>query len=71
MTNCTGKKFDFPACKKRKVEAEFSGGNVTSDGGVVLLGAVDRLLGLTAAVAKTMEDVRDLLCPWLFSAANA
>jgi hypothetical protein len=59
MTNCTGKLFEFPACKRRKVEAEFSGGDVTSDGGILLLRQVDRRLGLTAAVSKFLKDPRD------------
>ena len=46
MTNRTQKSFEFPAVKRRKVEVEFSGGDITSDGGVLLLREVDRRLGL-------------------------
>ena len=35
MTNCTQLNFDFPPCKKRRVQAQFTGGDVTSDGGVL------------------------------------
>jgi len=59
MTNCTGQLFEFPVCKRRKVEAEFSGGDVTSDGGILLLRQVDRLLGLSAQVAQNLNDSRD------------
>lgn len=59
MTDCTGRLFEFPVCKRRKVEAEFSGGDVTSDGGIVLLRQVDRLLGLSARVAQSLNDPRD------------
>jgi hypothetical protein len=59
MTNCTGTLFEFPACKRRKVEAEFKGGDVTSDGGVLLLRQVDRRLGLTAEISKCLKDSRD------------
>ena len=52
MTECTQKSFDFPVVKRRKVEANFEGGDITSDGGVLLLRQVDQRLGLTAAVAK-------------------
>ena len=48
----------FPACRKRLVEADFAGGHVSSNGGVVLLRQVDRLLGLTAAVAGKLDDTR-------------
>ncbi len=40
------------------MEAEFTGGDVSSDGGVVLLRQADRRLGLTAAVAAALEDRR-------------
>ena len=48
----------FPACRGRRVEAEFTGGDVTSDGGVLLRQA-DRKLGLLTAVAARLEDDRD------------
>lgn len=59
MTNCTAEVFAFPACKGRKVEAQFSGGDITSDGGVLLLRQIDRRLGLTEAMAKLIPDPRD------------
>ncbi|MBF0418343.1 MAG: IS1380 family transposase [Magnetococcales bacterium] len=59
MTNCTGKLFEFPVCKRRKVEAAFEGGAVTSDAGVLLLRQIDRRLGLTQAVARCLKDGRD------------
>jgi len=34
VTGCTQTAFDFPALKRRKAQAEFSGGDITSDGGV-------------------------------------
>ena len=37
VTDCTQESFEFPAVKRRKVEATFSGGEISSDGGVVLL----------------------------------
>ena len=58
MTNCTLPKIAFPACRKRRVEARFDGGEVTSNGGVLLLRQADRLLGLTAAVARGLDDGR-------------
>jgi hypothetical protein len=49
---------EFPACRKRRIEADFCGGEVTSNGGVLLLRAADRLLGLTASVARRLVDAR-------------
>ncbi|MCH8335189.1 MAG: transposase [Proteobacteria bacterium] len=40
------------------VEASFTGGNITSDGGVLLLRQADRLLGLSAAIAAALPDPR-------------
>ena len=58
MTECTQESFDFPACKRRRVEARFDGGDITSDGGVLLLQQADRRLGLSPAVAKVLDDPR-------------
>lgn len=59
MTNCTPASFDFPALKCRKVQAEFSGGDITSDGGVLLLRQIDRRLGLLRAIDEVIPDPRD------------
>ncbi len=58
MTNRSREQLSFPGCKGRRVEAEFSGGNVTSDGGVLLLRQADLLLGLTDQVARVFQDPR-------------
>ena len=59
MTNCTQRGFDFPPVKRRRVEAQFSGGEVTSDGGVMLLRQADRLTGLMEAIDRALPDPRD------------
>ena len=48
----------FPSVKRRKVEADFSGGDITGNGGIALLSTVDRRLGLTRAVAGCLDDSR-------------
>ncbi len=58
MTDCTQLSWKFPACRRRRVEADFAGGDITSNGGVLLLRAADRYLGLTAAVARGLVDPR-------------
>jgi len=58
VTECTQESFDFPACKRRRVEARFAGGDITSDGGVLLLQQADRRLGLSQAVANAITDSR-------------
>ena len=79
MTNCTSERIEFPACRKRRVEADFSGGSVTSNGGALLLRGADRRLGLTASVARGLSDTRQqgkvwhnfraLLCQRVFGLA--
>jgi hypothetical protein len=44
---------------QRKLVVDFAGGTLTSDAGVVLVRAFDHQLGLTAAVARCLTDVRD------------
>jgi hypothetical protein len=58
VTNCTQQSFGFPACKRRSIEVNFEGGDITSDGGVLLLRQADHRLGLCAAVAAALEDPR-------------
>ena len=58
MTECYQTSIEFPAVKRRKVTADFSGGDISSNGGVLLLQQVDRQLGLSKAVAKALDDPR-------------
>jgi hypothetical protein len=58
MTKCTQESFNFPEVKKRTVEVNFQGGDITSDGGVMLLRQVDKRIGLSKAVAQVLEDNR-------------
>jgi len=58
MTECIQSSFAFPACKSRKIEADFQGGDITSDGGSLLLRQVDRRLKLTRTLARHLNDPR-------------
>ncbi len=59
MTKCTEFDFELPGVKGRKIQGNFEGGEVTSDGGLVVLRQVDRWIGLTKALAKRLPDQRD------------
>ena len=48
----------FTPSKRRRIEAEFTGAEVTSNGGAPLLAEADRRLGLTEAAARAMGDDR-------------
>lgn len=58
MTKCYQNSFEFPSVKRRKVEADFSGGDITSNAGIGLIAQVDRQMGLTQAVARAVHDGR-------------
>jgi len=49
----------FPAVGRKKVTAAFDGGRLTSDGGVILLAAAERRLGIADTLAALIEDPRD------------
>jgi hypothetical protein len=49
---------DFPAVHGKDVVAQFDGGDVTSDAGVLLLRELDDRLGLTQAIAGNIKDKR-------------
>ena len=58
MAECTTTPELFPACKSRKVEVDFNGGDITSDAGALLLRQVDRKIGLTRDLNKVLHDPR-------------
>jgi DDE family transposase len=58
-TECTPKLFEFEAVERRTVVAQFDGGTITSNAGALLLGQVDRGLGLMRRFAQCFTDRRD------------
>jgi hypothetical protein len=59
MPNCTEGKLAFGRAGRRLIEADFSGGDLSSDAGVMLVRQVDRRIGLSRAVAAALGDARD------------
>ena len=51
--------FSLPSICLKKVTAAFDGGRISSDGGVLLLAAADRRLGLIDTLAALIPDHRD------------
>ncbi len=59
MTDDTFLPLSFPAVRGKKLMAAFDGGRITSDGGVMLLAAAERRLGLADRLAAVIRDPRD------------
>jgi hypothetical protein len=59
QTECSPKLFAFEAVEGRSVVAGFDGGEITSNAGALLLGQVDRGLGLIRRFAECFVDRRD------------
>jgi len=58
-TECTPTLFEFEAVERRLVVAGFDGGDITSNAGALLLGQVDRGLGLMRRFAACFTDRRN------------
>ena len=61
MSDDTAEPFLFPAVRRKKVTAAFDGGRLTSDGGVMLLAAAERRLGIADTLAGLIADPRNPL----------
>jgi hypothetical protein len=59
MSDDTILPFGFPAIDRKKLIAAFDGGRITSDGGVLLLGVVERRLGIATRLAGLIADPRN------------
>ena len=53
--------FSLPSVQRKKVTAAFDGGRVTSDGGVMLLAAIETSMGIAAKLAPLIADRRNPL----------
>jgi hypothetical protein len=59
MTECKPASCEFPGFCARTVTAGFDGGSISSDGGGILLGQVERLTGIIRQFAACFVDHRD------------
>ena len=59
QTECTPLLFEFEPVERKKVVAGFDGGTITSDAGGLLLGQLDRGLGLIQRMAGCFTERRD------------
>ena len=58
-TECSPSLFEFARVQGRSVVASFDGGRITSKAGALLLGAADRVIGLTRKLAACFTDHRN------------
>ena len=61
MTECNQSQFEFAPHFSRPVVAQFEGGQITSDGGALLLRETDRRLNVMPRLAACFDDHRN---PW-------
>jgi len=61
MTECITKTMGFSSLGRKKVQADFAGGQLTSDAGALVLREVDKRLGLIDAINVCIEDPRPTL----------
>ncbi|QDV23483.1 hypothetical protein Q31a_17820 [Aureliella helgolandensis] len=59
MTECNTNTMEFTATGRRKLVADFAGGRLTSDAGVLLLREMNRQLGLLDAIDAAIPDPRE------------
>ena len=59
LTECSAAEMAFGSSGGRKLVGAFDGGAITSNGGVVLLAAADRRIGLSRRLAACFRDLRD------------
>ena len=59
MTECTTQSIRFSGIRRQQLIADFNGGRMTTDAGVLLLREVDRQIGLIDAINQSIPDPRD------------
>lgn len=59
MTECTQSQFGFQRLCPRKIAVDFEGGHLTTEGGIPLIGELDRRLKLTERFGQCFTDYRD------------
>ena len=59
MTECNRKALHFSSLSRKRIQADFNGGHLTTDGGALLLREVNRRTGLIDALAACISDPRE------------
>ena len=61
VAECTRRTFEFHGVGRRRISARFDGGEITSDGGALLLREVERRIGVVRRFASCFTDHRQPL----------
>ena len=59
LTECNAKQMEFQGVDRRSVVVSFDGAHLSSDGGALLLGELNRRLGVTMVLSRYFSDYRD------------
>ena len=59
MTECNRKALHFSSLSRKRIQADFNGGHLTTDGGALLLREVDRRTVLIGALAACISEPRE------------
>lgn len=59
ITECTQRTFDFQPVGRRQLSARFDGGDISSDGGALLLRETERRIGVVGRFATCFRDHRN------------
>ena len=58
MKDCTAQLLLFKGISNKKIEADFNGGEVSSDAGLLFLREVENRIGLTSKMTDSLRDRR-------------
>ena len=61
MTDCNSNQLLFASLGRKKIQADFNGGSLTSDAGALLLRELDTRMGLVEAINHCIPDPRNPL----------
>jgi hypothetical protein len=61
MTYCNKKNVTFPRIKNKELKINFSGGNISSDGGLIPVHLLDKKLGIISDIFNAVKsfDIRN------------
>ena len=56
MTNCKIKDLTFPRIKNKELKIDFSGGNISSDGGLIPVHLLDKKLRIISDISNAVKN---------------